>query len=113
MGVLSDSDLKYLTAHHQICYQAKIDRSLATMSKQEMSALAERIKEGIATDGIHVISRVQMRIALGHCGAISDQEMGLHLQNFCYQYGFTAISEDDSATIVFRGIESKGRCCSQ
>ena len=102
VGILSDEDLDYLTVHDEICLQARTDQDLAAISRLNMDELAERIRFGIAEQGMHILSQNELCLILGGNEMKTDPERRMHVDNYCLQYGFLALHEEGCISLTLK-----------
>jgi hypothetical protein len=69
-----------------------------------MKALAERIRRGIARNGVHLIFEDELRLIWKDSEAKSDKQK--QLMNFATAYGFSTFVSGSSKMVVFRNLNS-------
>jgi len=102
--LLSPEDLEYLILHHEVCFQARTEGDLARISRLNLDEVARQIRSGIAKEGLYILTENDLGGILGANAHKTGLERRMHIDNFCAQYGFIALHEDDLTTVTTKSM---------
>jgi len=102
--LLSIEDMEYLLLHHEVCLQALTDGEVARIARLNMDEVAEQIRSEIAQDGLHILTKEDLTAILGGDPGETEMERRMHVDNFCAQYGFIVLHEEDMTTLTAKSV---------